>query len=192
MKVGLFFGSFNPIHIGHLILANHILEFSNLNEIWFVVSPQNPFKEKKTLLNDYQRLHIARLAIEHYPNFKVSDIEFNLQKPSYTIDSLAYLKEKYPNHEFTLILGEDNLHSLPKWKNSEKLISEYQLIIYPRLGNYTNENVVEHSNIQRIEAPIIEISSTMIRQMIKENKNVRPLLTAEVFDFIDGSNLYKY
>lgn len=191
MKVGLFFGSFNPIHIGHLILANYILEFSELNEVWFVVSPQNPFKEKKTLLNDYQRLHLARLAIEHYPNFKVSDIEFNLPKPSYTIDSLAYLKEKYPKNELTLILGEDNLHSLPKWKNYEKLINDFKLIIYPRIGSYNNEKFIEHTNIHRIDAPIIEISSTLIRQMIKENKNVRPMLTSEVFDYIDGSNLYK-
>ena len=131
-KIGLFFGSFNPIHIGHLILANYILENSDMEELWLVVSPQNPFKEKKSLLNDHNRLDMVQLAVKNYPKMRASNIEFSLPKPSYTIDTLTYLKEKYPNYAFALIMGEDNLESLPKWKNSEKLISDYQIIVYPR------------------------------------------------------------
>ncbi|MBP7357412.1 MAG: nicotinate-nucleotide adenylyltransferase, partial [Cloacibacterium sp.] len=131
-KIGLFFGSFNPIHIGHLILANYILENSDMEELWLVVSPQNPFKEKKSLLNDHNRLDMVQLAVKNYPKMRASNIEFSLPKPSYTIDTLTYLKEKYPNYSFALIMGEDNLESLPKWKNSEKLIADYQIIVYPR------------------------------------------------------------
>lgn len=191
-KVGLFFGSFNPIHIGHLILANYILENSDMNELWFVVSPQNPLKDKKTLLQDHNRLDMVERAIANYPKMRASNIEFSLPKPSYTIDTLIYLKEKHPDHSFALIMGEDNLDSLPKWKNYETLIEQNHIIVYPRLfKKETSSDYLEHENISRINAPVIELSATEIRKMIKENRNVRPMLPPEVFDFIDGSNFYK-
>ena len=192
-KIGLFFGSFNPIHIGHLILGNYILENSDMEELWFVVSPQNPFKDKKSLLNDHNRLDMVQLAVKNYPKMRASNVEFSLPKPSYTIDTLTYLKEKYPNYSFALIMGEDNLDSLPKWKNSEKLIADYQIIVYPRTfeGEKKAHEYLQHENISLVNAPIIELSATEIRKMIKEGKNVRPMLPPEVFDYLDGSNFYK-
>ena len=192
-KVGLFFGSFNPIHIGHLILANYILENSDMAELWFVVSPQNPFKDKKSLLSDHNRLDMVQLAVKNYPNMRVSNVEFSLPKPSYTIDPLTYLKEKYPAHSFALIMGEDNLKGLSKWKNSDKLIENYQIIVYPRLfeGEKQEKEFSKHDHISMINAPIIELSATEIRNMIKNGKNVRPMLPPEVFDYLDGSNFYK-
>lgn len=192
-KVGLFFGSFNPIHIGHLILANYILENSDMEELWFVVSPQNPFKDKKTLLNDHNRLDMVQLAVKNYLKMRASNVEFSLPKPSYTIDTLTYLHEKYPNHSFALIMGEDNLKSLSKWKNSDKLIENHQIIVYPRLfeGEKQVNEYLKHENISMINAPIIELSATEIRNMIQKGKNVRPMLPPEVFDYIDGSNFYK-
>lgn len=192
-KVGLFFGSFNPIHIGHLILANCILENSDMAELWFVVSPQNPFKDKKTLLSDHNRLDMVQLAVKNYPKMRVSNVEFSLPKPSYTIDTLTYLKEKYPDHSFALIMGEDNLKGLPKWKNSDKLIENYQIIVYPRLfaGEKQENEYLKHENISMVNAPIIELSATEIRNMIKNGKNVRPMLPPEVFEYLDGSNFYK-
>lgn len=192
-KVGLFFGSFNPIHIGHLILANYILENSDMAELWFVVSPQNPFKDKKTLLSDHNRLDMVQLAVKNYPKMRVSNVEFSLPKPSYTIDTLTYLKEKYPDHSFALIMGEDNLKGLRKWKNSEKLIENYQIIVYPRLfeGDKQEKEFLKHDNISMVNAPIIELSATEIRNMIKLGKNVRPMLPPEVFEYLDGSNFYK-
>lgn len=192
-KTGLFFGSFNPIHIGHLILANYILENSDMQELWFIVSPQNPFKEKKSLLDDMTRLDLVERALRNYEKMRVSNVEFSLPKPSYTIDTLTYLKEKFPNHSFALIMGEDNLAGLPKWKNAELLVKNYQIIVYPRYfeKSETLESYEEHENITLIDAPIIELSATQIRQMIKEGKNVRPMLPPEVFDYIDGSSLYK-
>lgn len=193
MTIGLFFGSFNPIHIGHLILANYILEHSELDELWFVVSPHNPFKEKKSLLGDHNRLEMVELAIQNYPKMRASNIEFSLPQPSYTIDTLSYLKEKFPQHNFRLIMGEDNLHSLHKWKNAETLVNHHNIIVYPRI--FENEKIKpklsKHPNIQKVEAPIIEISATEIRNMIKNGKNVRPMLAPEVFDYLDGSNFYK-
>ncbi len=192
-KVGLFFGSFNPIHIGHLILANYILENSDMEELWFVVSPQNPFKDKKSLLNDHNRLDMVQLALKNYPKMRVSNVEFSLPKPSYTIDTLTYLHEKYPEVSFALIMGEDNLKSLKKWKNAETLINNHQIIIYPRVLNSDeakSENF-EHENISKIDAPIIELSATTIREMLKEGKNVRPMLPPEVFEYLDGSSFYK-
>ncbi|AZB21003.1 nicotinate-nucleotide adenylyltransferase [Kaistella haifensis] len=192
-KVGLFFGSFNPIHIGHLILANYILENSDMAELWFVVSPQNPFKDKKALLSDHNRLDMVQLAVKNYPKMRVSNVEFSLPKPSYTIDTLTYLKEKYPDHSFALIMGEDNLKGLPKWKNSDKLIENYQIIVYPRLfaGEKQENEYLKHENISMVNAPIIELSATEIRNMIKNGKNVRPMLPPEVFEYLDGSNFYK-
>lgn len=192
-KIGLFFGSFNPIHIGHLILANYILENSNMDELWFVVSPQNPFKDKKSLLTDHNRLDMVQLAVKNYPKMRASNVEFSLPKPSYTIDTLTYLKEKYPNYSFALIMGEDNLDSLSKWKNSEKLMSDYQIIVYPRTfeGEKKDSEYLQHENISMVNAPIIELSATEIRNMIKESKNVRPMLPPEVFEYLDGSSFYK-
>lgn len=192
-QIGLFFGSFNPIHIGHIILANHILEFSDLDEIWFVVTPHNPFKEKKTLLNDQNRLYMVELALRNYPNMKASNIEFSLPQPSYTIDTLAYLKERHPSYTFSLIMGEDNLSGLQKWKNADVLIAHYPIYVYPRLTETTSagKKLLELPTIQKIDAPIIELSATQIRNMIKENKNVRPMLPPEVFDYLDGSSFYK-
>lgn len=192
-QIGLFFGSFNPIHIGHIILANHILEYSNLDEIWFVVTPHNPFKEKKTLLNDQNRLYMVELALKNYPNMKASNIEFSLPQPSYTIDTLAYLKERHPSYTFSLIMGEDNLSGLQKWKNADVLIAHYPIYVYPRLTETTSagKKLLELPTIQKIDAPIIELSATQIRNMIKENKNVRPMLPPEVFDYLDGSSFYK-
>ena len=192
-KIGLFFGSFNPIHIGHLILANYILENSDMDELWFVVSPQNPFKDKKSLLTDHNRLDMVQLAVKNYPKMRASNVEFSLPKPSYTIDTLTYLKEKYPNYSFALIMGEDNLDSLPKWKNAEKLMSYYQIIVYPRTfeGEKKDSEYLQHENISMVNAPIIELSATEIRNMIKESKNVRPMLPPEVFEYLDGSSFYK-
>lgn len=192
MKIGLFFGSFNPIHIGHLILANYILEHSDMNELWFVVSPQNPFKEKKTLLNDHYRLDMVELAVKKYPKIRASDIEFHLPKPSYTIDTLAYLKEKYPQHTFALIMGEDNLEGLHKWKNADYLVDNYQIIVYPRITEEkTTSKYDNHTNICKIDAPVIELSATEIRKMIKERKNIRPMVSPEVYDFLDKNGFYE-
>lgn len=199
-KIGLFFGSFNPIHIGHLILANYILEYSDMQELWFVVSPQNPFKDKKSLLNDHNRLDMVELAIKNYPKMRASNVEFSLPTPSYTIDTLTYLQEKYPNVSFSLIMGEDNLGSLHKWKNYELILKNHQIIVYPRIveqGRNTEAfeslrlTTLKHENIQQIKAPVIELSATEIRTMIKEGKNVRPMLPPEVFDYLDRSSFYK-
>ncbi|MBM7417715.1 MULTISPECIES: nicotinate (nicotinamide) nucleotide adenylyltransferase [Chryseobacterium] len=192
-KIGLFFGSFNPIHIGHLILANYILENSDMNELWFVVSPQNPFKEKKSLLNDHNRLDMVELAIKNYPDMRASNVEFSLPTPSYTIDTLTYLKEKHPDYSFSLIMGEDNLGSLHKWKNSDLLIKNHHIIVYPRVfeGDKKNSENINNENISLIKAPVIELSATEIRNMIKQGKNVRPMLPPEVFEYLDGSSFYK-
>lgn len=191
-KIGLFFGSFNPIHIGHLILANYILEHSDLEELWFVVSPQNPFKDKKSLLKDNNRLDMVQLALKNYPKMRASNVEFSLPKPNYTIDTLTYLHEKFPDVSFSLIMGEDNLKGLPKWKNSEVLIQNHQIIVYPRVfEDRSDEDFVQHENIEKINAPIIELSATEIRNMIKEGKNVRPMLPPEVFEYLDGSSFYR-
>ena len=192
-NIGLFFGSFNPIHIGHLILANYILENSEMEELWFVVSPQNPFKDKKSLLKDNNRLDMVQLAIKNYPKMRASNIEFSLPKPSYTIDTLTYLHEKYPEISFSLIMGEDNLKSLDKWKNSKQLIENHQIIVYPRVfeGEKKDHEYLQHDNISLIKAPIIELSATEIRTMFKEGKNVRPMLPPEVFEYLDGSSFYR-
>lgn len=192
-SIALFFGSFNPIHIGHLILANYILENSELEELWFVVSPQNPFKDKKSLLNDHNRLDMVQLAVKNYPKMRASNIEFSLPQPSYTIDTLTYLHEKFPDYQFSLIMGEDNLKHLHKWKNAEKLIENHKILVYPRVfdGKEKTSEYLQHKNIRLINAPVIELSATEIRNMIKEGKNVRPMLPPEVFEYLDGSSFYK-
>src|SRR5574343_225068 len=176
MKVGLYFGTFNPIHVGHLIIANHMAEHSDLEQIWMVVTPHNPLKQKNTLLDDYQRLHLVRLATEDYPKIKPTDIEFKLPQPNYTVNTLAHLSEKFPQHEFSLIMGEDNLKSLHKWKNYEYILQHHDIYVYPRVSEEVeNELFKNHPRIQIIDAPVVEISSTVIRDNIKKNKNIRPL-----------------
>lgn len=192
MKIGLYFGTFNPIHIGHLIIANHMAEHSDLNQIWMVVTPHNPLKQKSTLLDDYQRLHMVRLAIDDYPKIKASDIEFKLPQPNYTVTTLAHLHDKYPQHEFALIMGEDNLYSLHKWKNYEVILEHHDIYVYPRMNSgEINEQFVNHKKIHRVGAPILELSSTFIRDSIKNKKNVAPMLPQKVWDYIDGSSFYK-
>jgi len=191
-RIGLFFGSFNPIHIGHLIIANHMVEHTDLDEVWFVVSPHNPHKEKKTLLNDHHRLTMVRLATENYPNLKASNIEFELSQPSYTINTLTHLQENYPNKRFVLIMGQDNLASFHKWKNYESILRYHNLYVYPRITDKIPlKEFMEHSAVHFVKAPIIEISATQIRRDIKQKKNTRPLLPAEIYDYIDEMNFYK-
>jgi nicotinate-nucleotide adenylyltransferase len=192
MKIGLFFGSFNPIHIGHLIIANFMAENTDLEKVWFVVTPQNPFKNKSSLIANHHRLEMVNIAVLNYPKFQASDIEFSLPVPSYTIDTLAVLKEKYPLHEFSLLMGEDNLKSFSKWKNYEQILKNHRIFVYPRIGVEMQEFEIKHDNIVKVPAPVVEISATTVRRMIKENKNIRPLLPPEVFAYIDGSSMYKY
>ena len=191
MKVGLYFGTFNPIHVGHLIIANHFAEHSDLEEIWCVVTPQNPFKTKQSVLDNHQRLEMVYLATKEYPKIKPSDIEFQLPQPNYTVHSLAYLEEKYPKHEFALIMGEDNLASLPKWKNAEVLLDRYPIYIYPRKIEQSYPTVDSKGTIIKVDAPIIEISSSFIRKSIKSAKNIRPLLPESVWVYLDEMNFYK-
>lgn len=190
MKTGLFFGSFNPIHTGHLIIANYMAHHTPLDEVWLVVSPHNPLKDKNSLTNMYDRLEMAKLATEQTDGIRVSNIEFNLPQPSYTIDTLAHLHEKYPERTFVLIMGADNLASLKKWKNYEVLLKNYQIYVYPRPG--TDVSVWQnHPAITFTDTPLMEISSTFIRKAIKENKNVQFFLPDKVIDFIEGKGMYK-
>lgn len=192
MKIGLYFGTFNPIHVGHMIIANHMAEHSDLGQIWMVVTPHNPLKQKSSLLDDYHRLHLVNLATEEYPKIKSSDIEFKLSQPNYTVNTLAHLKDKYPQHEFSLIMGEDNLNSLHKWKNYEFIIENHEIYVYPRLNSgEIDEQFVNHFKIHRIGAPVIELSSTFIRECIKNKKNIRPLLPEKVWEYVDHNNFYR-
>ena len=192
MKIGLYFGTFNPIHIGHVIIANHLAEHSDLDQIWMVVTPHNPHKQKSTLLDDYQRLHMVTLATENFNKIKPSDIEFKLPQPNYTVNTLAHLGEKYPKHDFALIMGEDNLNSLHKWKNYEVILENYDIYVYPRLNSgEIDRQFVNHPKIHRVGAPVIELSSTFIRDSIKHKKNVVPMLPQKVWEYIDGSAFYK-
>jgi nicotinate-nucleotide adenylyltransferase len=192
MKIGLYFGTFNPIHVGHLIIANHLAEHSDLEQIWMVVTPHNPLKQKNTLLDDYQRLHLVRLATEEYNKIKPSDIEFKLPQPNYTVNTLAHLLEKYPQHEFSLIMGEDNLKSFHKWKNYEYILQNHDIYIYPRVSEGDDNSAFEnHPRIHKIDAPVVEISATFIRENIKNKKNIRPLLPHNVWEYVDHNNFYK-
>lgn len=192
MKVGLFFGTFNPIHVGHLIIANHLAENSDLDQIWMVVTPLSPFKVKQSMLDNYQRLEMVHLATKDYTTIRPSDIEFNLPQPNYTVNTLAYLKEKFLEHQFALIMGEDNLKSFHKWKNYEVILEEHELYCYPRISNGKVETQFDnHPNIHHIAAPIIELSSTLIRSQIKDQKNVRPMLPENVWKYLDEMNFYK-
>ncbi len=190
MKIGLFFGSFNPVHIGHMIIANYMAENTDLDKVWLVVSPHNPLKDKSYLINAYDRLEMCKLAFENHDKISVSDIELHLPVPSYTIDTLVYLKEKYPEHEFSLIMGADNLASIKKWKNYEILLRDYHFYIYPRIKEIVTE-FISLDNVQLTDTPIIEISSTFIRNQIKSRKNISYLVSENVKDFIESKSLYK-
>ena len=190
MKVGLFFGSYNPIHTGHLLIAEYIAENSDLNQVWLVVSPQNPLKNKSTLLANNHRLAMARLAVDDSKKLKVSDIEFKLPVPSYTINTIAHLFDKYPKHTFALILGADNLETFTKWKNYEQLMELCELYVYPRPG-YTGGSLKDHPRVKWIDAPLMEISATYIRNAIKEGKSARFMLPDTVYKYISEMNFYK-
>jgi nicotinate-nucleotide adenylyltransferase len=190
MKIGLFFGSFNPIHMGHMIIANIMVESTDLDKVWFVVSPQNPFKPAKGLLHEFDRYDMVRAAV--YDNYKleVSDIEFNLPKPSFTIHTLVHLKEKHPNKEFKIIIGEDNLESFTKWKNHERILDDYGLYVYPRPGAKTSE-LKQHSNVKMVDAPLLDISATFIRSCIKKGQSVRYLVPDAVEEMIRDKKFYQ-
>ncbi len=190
MKVGLFFGSFNPVHNGHLVIANYMASFTKLDQVWLVVSPQNPLKEKKELLSQNDRLHLINIALDFHPKIKSSNIEFNLPQPSYTINTLAYLKEKYPEHAFCLIMGSDNLTTFHKWKNYEEILNQYEIIVYPR-PNYKGSEFDNHPKVTFTNAPLMEISSTFIRQSIKDKKDVRFYLTPKVWDYIEEMHFFE-
>jgi len=192
MKIGLFFGSFNPIHIGHLVIANHLVEHSDLDQIWFVVTPHNPFKKKSSLLDNYQRLEMVYRATKNYTKLKPSDIEFNLSQPNYTINTLVHLQEKHPDYAFSLIMGEDNLKSFHKWKNYELILENHHVYIYPRISKGDTETPFkDHKKVHKVDAPIMELSSTFIRNSIKEGKNIQPMLPEHVWDYLDEMNFYK-
>ncbi len=191
MKIGLYFGTFNPIHIGHLIIANHMAEFTDLDQVWMVVTPHNPHKQKSTLLDDYERLHMVHLATEDFNKIKPSDIEFKLPQPNYTVNTLAHLGEKYPQHEFALLMGEDNLNSFHKWKNYETILEYHHIYVYPRVNSgEMDEQFVNHPKIHRVGAPVIELSSTFIRESLKNKKNVAPMLPHKVWEYIDHNLFY--
>lgn len=192
MKVGLYFGTFNPIHVGHLTIANHMAEYSDLDQIWFVVTPQSPFKVKTSMLDNHQRLEMVYRATKDYPKLRPSDIEFGLPQPNYTINTLVYLQEKFPEHRFALIMGEDNLKSFHKWKNYEMILEGYSIYVYPRISEGTIDTQFnKHKKVHFINAPIMELSSTFIRNSIKEGKNVRPMLPEHVWEYLDEMNFYK-
>lgn len=192
MKIGLYFGTFNPIHVGHMIIANHLAEHSDLDQVWMVVTPHNPHKKKNTLLEDYHRLEMVHLASEDFPKIQPSDIEFKLPQPNYTVNTLAHLFDKFPQHSFSLIMGEDNLNSLHKWKNYEVILKNHDIYVYPRINSgELEEQFVNHPKIYKIDAPIVEISSTFIRENIKNSKNVMPLLPNKVWEYIEHNLFYK-
>lgn len=204
MNVGLYFGTFNPIHVGHLIIANYMADFTDLDQVWLVVSPQNPLKKKKTMLEDYHRLAIVKVAIEDNYNLKECDIEFQMPRPSYTSDTLAYIKEKHPDISFHLIMGEDNLRTFHKWKNFEYILKNHKIYVYPRvltvqeeqeikeIGYLPKNDLEKHKNVVLCEeAPVMKLSSSFIRQAIKDKKDVRYLLSQAVFNYVDEMNFYK-
>lgn len=192
MKIGLFFGSFNPIHVGHLIIANHMAEYSDLEQVWFVVTPHNPFKKKKSLLDDHHRLQLVMRATDEYPKLKPSSIEFGLPQPNYTINTLVHLTEQHPEHDFSLIMGKDNLYSFKKWKNSEIILKHHEIYVYPRVTEKMEEaELMSHPKVHFVNAPIVEISSTSIRKAIKEKKEIKPLMPHNAWVYLDEMNFYK-
>lgn len=183
MKIGLFFGSFNPIHIGHLIVANTMVETTDLDRVWFIVSPQNPFKKQKDLLHEFDRLDMVEKAIFDNANFSVSDVEFSMPRPSYTIDTLLLLRQKYPKHEFVLIIGGDNLADFPKWKNAQQILDEFGLYVYPRPQSKPSDLSV-HARVRMVEAPLLDISATFIRKCLRAGASVRYLVPQEVEHYL--------
>jgi len=189
-QVGLFFGSFNPVHIGHMAISNYMVEFTPLKEVWFVVSPQNPFKKQEDLLKDFDRFEMVQRAIGDDPRFRAVDAEFRMPKPSFTIDTLKLLTEKYPDHHFSLIIGSDNLEKFAQWKDYQTILNNYQVLVYPRPG-CDNSGEITFSSMQRIDAPQLEISSTFLRKSISEGKNMRMFFPAPVWEYIDKMNFYR-
>ncbi len=189
-KTGLFFGSFNPIHIGHLSIANYMVEFTDLSQVWFVISPHNPLKKEETLLADYNRLELVNIAIEDNPNLRASDIEFKLPKPSYTIDTLTYLHEKYPENKFILIAGTDIFPTFHKWKNYKEILKQYEIYVYNR-PNYEMGIYKKHPKIKVFNAPLMEISSSFIRKAISEGKNIEYMLPEKVYKYIREMHFYE-
>jgi nicotinate-nucleotide adenylyltransferase len=195
-KIGLYFGSFNPVHIGHIAIAGYMTEFAGLDQVWFVVSPHNPLKNKETLLADHQRLYMAQLAIGDNVRLKATDIEFNLPVPSYTIDTLTYLKEKYPKNEFCLVMGEDNLYTVHKWKNADALINKYPIYIYPRPDSVKPsspllDQILSKADIHFVKAPLMDISGTFIREGIKKGKDMSYFLPPAVWNYIKEMHFYE-
>jgi len=190
MHIGLFFGSFNPVHVGHMVLANYMLSFTGMQQVWMVVSPQNPLKAKSQMLDQNQRLQLVNLAIDDHPKIRSSNIEFGLSKPSYTINTLAHLSEKFPEHQFSIIMGQDNLKTFARWKNYEELLKRYRIYVYPR-PNVGPTEFDAHPNVHFTQAPMMEISSTFIREAIKDKKDVRFFLPHNVWEEIDLMNFYR-
>jgi nicotinate-nucleotide adenylyltransferase len=190
MKVGLYFGSFNPIHHGHLLIASYVLNHTELQQVWFVVSPQNPLKPAASLLNEYHRLYLVQLAVEGEKDLKASDIEFKLPKPSYTIDTLTYLQEKYPNHEFSIIMGSDSFQNLPKWKNADWLLRNYPVYIYKRPGYENLPAYPGAKAVHMLNAPLLPVSSTEIRKDIKAGRSIRYLVPENVRAEIERNGYY--
>jgi nicotinate-nucleotide adenylyltransferase len=192
MKIGLYFGTFNPIHVGHLTIANHLVEHSDLDQVWFVVTPLSPFKKKSSLLDNQQRLEMVYRATKNYTKLRPSDIEFGLNQPNYTIDTLTYLFEKFPEHEFALIMGEDNLKSFHKWKNYELILENHNIFVYPRLSEGKMDTQFNnHPKIIKVDAPIMQLSSTFIRNEIKAGRNIKPMLPKHVWEYLDEMNFYR-
>lgn len=189
MKIGLYFGSFNPVHVGHLIIANHVLNETDIERVWFVVSPQNPFKEEKSLLNEYHRLALVRLATEDDPRIRPSDIEFALPRPSYTSNTLAYLAEKHPEHQFCLLMGSDSFQNLPRWKNADHILRHYSIYIYLRPGFEVSPG--QGARVKVLEAPLLQISATRIREYLREGKSARYLLPDKVLEEIEKGHYYR-
>lgn len=189
MKIALYFGSFNPVHNGHLIIANHVLEHSDVEQVWFIVSPQNPFKQTNNLLNEYHRLHLVNRAIEGEKNLKASNIEFTLPKPSYTINTLAYLQEKYPEHQFVILMGSDGFQNIHKWKNADIILKNYPLYIYKRPGFEITDT--HDAKLKILDAPLLQISATHIRELIKNGKSIRYLVPDVVMEEIIKGGYYK-
>lgn len=192
MKIGLYFGTFNPIHVGHLTIANHLVEHSDLDQVWFVVTPLSPFKKKSSLLDNQQRLEMVYRATKDYTKLRPSDIEFGLNQPNYTIDTLTYLLEKFPEYEFALIMGEDNLKSFHKWKNYELILDNHNIFVYPRLSEGKMDTQFNnHPKIIKVDAPIMQLSSTFIRNEIKAGRNIKPMLPKHVWEYLDDMNFYR-
>lgn len=201
-KIGLYFGTYNPVHVGHLVIANYMADYTDLDQVWMVVSPQNPLKKKNSLLADYHRFAMVEIAIEDNLKLKASNIEFNLPQPSYTANTLTYLEEKHPDHEFSLIMGEDNLRTFHKWKNHEQILNNHTIYVYPRalteqernemtdISNETN-SFATHPNVKVCDAPVMKVSASFIRKAIKDNRDVRYLLTEPVFKYVSEMNFYK-